>query len=295
MRSLPKAMFAAAALLLTLTVPAPYPLFAQNGPFNLDPGDPNRPEEPNKPDEPPSSCSETFTYHQPMPGAAAISIDSPCRRDVPLIFNVEGHPFHTAFDGAGHAEAIVPLFQAITHITWTDPGGAELKADVTFEDYDRTVQIVLLWDDPIDLDLRLIEPKGPFSADDAGNVHAGQPNTDFSHGYGVLVRADNGQAEGSHAEIYVLSSDHNPVLKETLKRGVIAQKVDFVTRDAVRKSPYCDGGEFAAPSFTVYRNVYGRSLPPAKKQFSALTCAAINQNSDRLFRVDPPVDLRPRS
>jgi len=290
--SLSKAMLASITLLVALTGPAACPSFAQNGPFDLDIGDPDHPDEPKQ--EPQPTCSETFTYHQPMPGAAVLSIDSPCRRDAAVIFNVEGHPFHTVFDSSGHAETIVPLFKAITHITWPDPSGAEQKADVTFEDYDRTVQIVLVWDDPVDLNLRLVEPKGLFSADEAGNVYAGQPNTDLSHGYGTLVRADDGQAEGTHAEIYVLSSDRNPVLKGTAKNGAIAQKVEFVTRDAARKTPYCDGGELAAPTFTIYSNVYGKARLPAKKKFGALACAAIPQNNDRLFGIDP-TNLKPRS
>ena len=70
----------------------------------------------------------------------------------------------------------VPLFQESSHITWNDAAGQEQKLDVHFDNFDRTVQIILLWDDPIDLDLRLIEPKGQFSADQAGNVYAGKPN-----------------------------------------------------------------------------------------------------------------------
>jgi hypothetical protein len=108
------------------------------------------------------------------------------------------------------------------------------------------------------------------------------------------TRADNGDGPGTHAEIYVLTEDRNPVLKGTSKTGVIAQKVDYVTRDVVHKGDYCDGGPLSAPYFTMYRNVYGRSKRD-HKQFNALACAAIDLSSNRLFRIDPPVDLRPRS
>lgn len=306
MRPLTKVMLAAVALTLATAGLAFRPALAQDdcvpSPFNLCTGgrpsdQPPHNEPPhNEPphDQPPANCTETLAQRQVMPGVLSLNLDSSCRRDVPLVFNVDGHPFNTVFNSAGHAEAVVPLFQATTHITWSDNTGAEQKLDVSFENYSDTVQIILIWDDPIDLDLRLVEPKGSFTADNAGNVYAAKPNTDFSNGYGVLARSDDGQAAGTHAEIYVLTKDRNPVVKGTLPRGFIAQKVDYVTRDAIRKDPFCDGGRLASPRFTIYRNVYGRTVPTNKYMFPALACDAIDESQNRLYRADPQVNLTPR-
>jgi len=84
------------------------------------------------------------------------------------------------------------------------------------------------------------------------------------------------------------------VLNGTLKRGVIAEKVDYVTRDQVAKGEYCDNGVLAAPYFTIIQNVYGHSRS-AKLGFKALACSVLTQSGERLFGVQPPVDLQPRS
>ncbi len=271
------------------------PAFAK---FITDTGDPNLPKKPEPqpaPQPPQPGCAETLTSDQPHPGAATLNVQSPCRRSGWIEFDVAGHPFSAAFDATGRAQAVVPLFGASTHVTWTDAGGTPQAVDIAFDNFDDTVQVVLLWTDPVDLDLRIVEPRGPFPANAAGNVSADRPNTDGQSGYGVLVRPDDGTAPGTHAEIYVLAKNRNPIRNETLSRGELVQKIGYATRELVRTEEYCDKGALAAPVFVVYRTSYGKARPPDKKQLPAVSCASIMENSDRLFRADPPIDLRKKS
>lgn len=214
----------------------------------------------------PGGCVDQVTVNETR-GIADLQIVNPCRKGTAL--SVKGGPLtlQANFDPQGKAQLRIPLFQETTDITWTSGDGATHKETVRFTGFRDAFRVGLVWRQPVDLQLHMVEPGGSVNGP-KGHVWRKQPNSDFQAGVGSL-QIDAGGASGTErVEVYDIPSQRNP------RSGLFKVYVDFAARGDIAAPPYCGTGELAAPSFEILVLRYGRLDTARKFGFRAEECGS---------------------
>lgn len=239
-----------------------------------------------------AECVEDLGVRRSWPGAAEIRVSSTCRAEGETIaLVIDSYAFTAAFDAQGQANAVVPLFGRLTLLNWRDADGGPRAELLEFPDYDRSIQIALIWAGEAELNLSLRESPGFFKteaeAGPEGDVGPDRPNLELDQGYGRMILADRGGSEGDHAQVYVLEGGRNPVLRGQRDRArieprVLANLEDDARREACRV--LAESGERA--HFTIHVNLYGQSRVE-RQALGAAACDAEASAEARTMRAEP--------
>jgi hypothetical protein len=151
----------------------------------------------------------------------------------------------TTFDKEGRARLQIPLFQESTDITWTAGDGPDKTETVRFAGARDAFRIALVWRQPLDLQLHVVEPGGTVNGVN-GHVWRKQRNEDFKSGIGGLQIDADGATGSDRIEVYDAPPARNP------RNGLFKVYVDFAARGDIAAPPYCGSGEMAAPSFDIW-------------------------------------------
>lgn len=148
-------------------------------------------------------------------------------------------------------------------ITLSMNEAAPITCKLDVADFNKIFRAVLRWHDPVQLELNVLEPGGRLT--ESGNVTGSQPNTDLDQGIGQMDLIGGIPADGATGEMSYFA-DGTAVPQD----GVFGFKVDFVSRGARPRPPYCDAGQLAAPRVDFILIANGRvtqskqTLPRAK-------------------------------
>ncbi|MFZ1896482.1 MAG: caspase family protein, partial [Rhodoplanes sp.] len=214
----------------------------------------------------PGGCADQVALTESH-GIADLQIINPCRKGTVLSVTAGPFALQANFDAQGKARLRIPLFQETTDIVWTGGDGKTNKESVRFTGFRDAFRVGLLWRQPIDLQLHVVEPGGSVNSP-KGHVWRNRPNADFQAGVGSL-RIDAAGASGAErVEVYDIPPQRNP------RNGLFKVYVDFVARGDTAAPPYCGTGELAAPSFEILVLRYGRLESARKFGFRAERCDA---------------------
>lgn len=195
-------------------------------------------------------CADQVSLNEAR-GVVDFRITSPCRPGAAFSVNAGPLSLQTAFDKEGKARLQIPLLQESTDVTWTAGDGTTKTEPVRFAGARDAFRIALVWRQPVDLQLHVVEPGGSVNGE-KGHVWRKQPNEDFKSGVGSLQIDADSAAGASRVELYDVPPARNP------HNGLFKVYVDFAARGDVAAAPYCGTGEMAAPSFEIWVLRYGR-------------------------------------
>lgn len=232
-----------------------------------------KPEEPKK-DDPriarvdpgPRGCADQVSVSEAR-GVVDFDISSPCRGGATLPVTAGKLSLQATLDKNGKARLRIPLFQESTEIAWTGVDGATKTETVRFNGFRDAFRIALVWRQPVDLQLHVVEPGGNVSGE-TGHVWRKRPNDDLKSGVGSLQVDAEGSPGAERIEVYDVAPARNP------RGGLFKVHVDFAARGDIAAPPYCGTSETAAPGFEIWVLRYGRLEPPRRFGFRAEECGS---------------------
>lgn len=226
-----------------------------------------RPEEKRASLEPrPSGCADQVALAESR-GIADLQIVNPCQKGKALSVTAGPLTLQASFDAQGTAQLRIPLFQETTDIAWTGADGKTSKQFVRFPGFRDAFRVGLVWRQPVDLQLHVVEPGSSVNSP-KGHVWRSRPNADFQAGVGSLQVDAAGASGAERVEVYDIPPQRNP------HGGLFKVYVDFAARGDTAAPPYCGAGELAAPSFEILVLRYGRLESARKFGFRAEACGA---------------------
>lgn len=173
----------------------------------------------------------------------------------------------------GTAQIALPLLSQTATVQTAD-GAAH---DVSWPEANRTIRVVLAWDQAVDLDLYVLEPGVSYNAFET-TAHAAGGDLD---GVGHMTRTSQGDG-GSGFEVY-----DSPQSSGVQGMGTVV--VADVSRGMTPTGAYCAGGALAGPDFHV---MSGGAEAPREVHFAfeKAECGAELSRGQYYRRVD---DIRP--
>lgn len=238
----------------------------------------SKPEQP-KPEEPkkdetktarvdpgPRGCADQVSVSEAR-GVVDFDISSPCRGGAVVPVTAGRLSLQATLDKNGKARLRIPLFQESTEIAWTSVDGAIKTETVRFNGIRDAFRIALVWRQPVDLQLHVVEPGGNVNGE-TGHVWRKRPNDDLKSGIGSLQIDAEGNPGAERIEVYDVAPARNP------RSGLFKVHVDFAARGDIAAAPYCGTSETAAPGFEIWVLRYGRLEQPRRFGFRAEECGS---------------------
>jgi len=147
--------------------------------------------------------------------------------------------FYALFNAEGHAELAFALLAPENKVTVRLSETPPIRCTVDVPDFDQFYRVVLVWRDPVQLALHVIEPGqrlGTF-----GHISPEKPNADRSQGIGVMDVVTGAPRDGSTGEVsYVIA---NP---RAIPPGRFFNfRLEYLTRGETPAPPYCDDNPLA--------------------------------------------------
>ncbi len=223
-------------------------------------------------------CADQVSLNEAR-GVVDFQISSPCRPGAAFSVNAGRLSLQTTFDKEGRARLQIPLFQESTDITWTVGDGSDKTETVRFAGARDAFRIALVWRQPLDLQLHVVEPGGTVNGVN-GHVWRKQRNEDFKSGIGGLQIDADGATGSDRIEVYDAPPARNP------RNGLFKVYVDFAARGDIAAPPYCGSGEMAAPSFDIWVLHYGRLESARRFSFRAEECGSPPKNRRPSYFAD---------
>lgn len=248
------------------------------------------------PAEPPP-CEERFELVEFWSGVARIEVSSPCRPvGAQIIFELpdQGYAFSADFDAEGRARRGVPLLGFLTRVEWRDAQGRLRRETLEFPRFAETIQVVLIWEGPVDMDLLVAERPGSFpQGEEVGgllhNITQRFPNAALQNGYGRLAMTDAGGSARHHAEVYVLEAGRNPT-RSAYASASITPSVELVLEGPEKREACRTQSLAGAIRFARHVYVYG-ALTTENAAFHSSVCRQ-NSRGGRVHRFNPVVFSR---
>ena len=183
-----------------------------------------------------------------------------------------------AFDGIANADGMaqinLPLLSETAVIQMAD--GAE--QEVTWPEANRTIRVVLAWDQPVDLDLYVLEPGQSYNTFE-GAAHAVAQTAEDA--LGRMVQTSEG-AQGLVFEVY-------DSVQNGGAQGYGTVVVTDVSRGMVPTGDHCGSGPLAGPDFYVMSGG-AEALQEVHFAFTKSECGSELSRGEYYRRVD---DIRP--
>ena len=155
---------------------------------------------------------------------------------------------------------------------------APITCSLTVPEFAKLYRVVLRWQEPVQLDLNVIEPGGRIG--ETGHVNASRPNGNLTQGIGVMDIIGAPPAEGSTAEVsYVV-----PNTAATPPNSVFGFRLDDVTRGGRPEAPYCDDHPLAAPQIE-FITIEGGTVTTRKMSVNRARCREKITDARRLMPI----------
>lgn len=190
-----------------------------------------------------ASCEDQAAFAEDH-GLVEVILSNPCRKGVAARIETEGLALRATFDDNGHARILLPLFHPEADIRWQTADETMKNKHVRFSGFHDALRVALIWHDPIDLDLHVVEPGAAFGAL-RGHV---SPHH-LTSGLGVMHVNARTQPTGDRVEVYDLMPERNP------HEGLFKVYVDVAAPDDAPRSSAC--GDLAEPEFQLRVLRYG--------------------------------------
>jgi hypothetical protein len=173
-------------------------------------------------------------------GLQRIHIFSPCRRNERVRASYGTHEQEAVFDQEGNADLAVAITddRSAINLSYSSGPGEPVQTDPA--GLATVYRITLQWDEPVDLNLHVVEPSGVVGG--KGDATAGNSAAGL---IGKIDLEDNGSGPGPFQESYVLPN--------RLERpsDILKVYVENVTRTREPFGPFCGQGEHAKIAVTL--------------------------------------------
>jgi hypothetical protein len=194
---------------------------------------------------PPSAapCEDLSAFTEER-GLVDVVLSNPCRKGVAARIEAEGLTLRAMFDDDGHARVLVPLFHSEADIRWQAADETMQNKHVRFAGFRDALRVAVIWHDPVDLDLHIVEPGATFGAP-RGHLSPDR----LTSGLGVMHVNRRAEPTGDRIEVYDLPPERNP------HEGLFKVYVDVAAPDTATRSAGC--GDLAGPEFQLLVLRYG--------------------------------------
>jgi hypothetical protein len=200
---------------------------------------------------------------------------SGCNEGEVVTLTYRDHAFDGVANADGAAQISLPLLSAKGLVQTAD--GAE--HDVAWPEANRTIRVVLAWDQPVDLDLYVLEPGQSYNTFETVAHADGAGASDGA--LGRMVRTAAG-AERLQFEVYDSQQNNGA-------QGYGTVVVSDVSRGMVPAGDHCGSGPLAGPDFYVMSGG-AEALQEVHFAFTKSACGAELSRGEYYRRVD---DIRP--
>lgn len=221
-----------------------------------------------------TSCSDVQLNSKALPaGRIEINLKSLCLSGRNVTFTYASHQFVRAVGSNGELQFVLDLFEGAAPLALKLPDGATTPVDLSGVDFKGVSKVAVLWSTPVNLDLHAQEYLA--SRGSPGHVWANSPGSldqsqaaarDGNKSRGFIGMSDDGQGEGTHAEVY--SFLHNP----NQRNGSVTLIIDYETRGDVPSGRYCGDGDLARIEVQVVRLRPGGRVEKETVRFGAVPC-----------------------
>ncbi|NVO28196.1 hypothetical protein HJ526_12245 [Donghicola sp. C2-DW-16] len=198
-----------------------------------------------------------------------------CTAGEPVALEYQKAKFHTTAAQDGSAALQVPLLEATSLVKTADGTDHE----VNWPEAARTIRVVLVWDEPIDLDLYVLEPGVSYNAFETA-PHKDRTDAAFGeHGRMVVT---SGADDATRFEVYDSLQSSGP-------QGLGTVVLSDVSRGMSPAGEFCGDGALAGPDFRV---MLGGAEKPQKVRFAfeKAACGSTLDSGQYYRRVD---DIHP--
>lgn len=142
--------------------------------------------------------------------------------------------FSAALDSAGRARISFALLARQNRFTVYLKEAAPIRCSLDVADFDKFYRVVLTWVDPVALNLHVVEPGRSMGG--FGHVNQNRPNTQLGEADGKMDVAIAHLDEGSSGQLsYVIAQPG-----DTVRSRLFSFRLEYVTRGATPKPPYCE-------------------------------------------------------
>jgi len=142
-------------------------------------------------------------------------------------------------DWAGRGRVSFALLAPVNSFTVLLTEAAPIRCGIDVPDFDKFYRVVLIWNDPVQLDLHVIEPgrmMGGF-----GSVSRDRSNAALKDADGQMDINMGPPAEGTSSQLsYVVARP-----TDSTQTRLFSFRMDYVTRGTTPKPPYCDESPLA--------------------------------------------------
>jgi hypothetical protein len=177
-------------------------------------------------------------------GLVDVVLSNPCRKGGAARIEAEGLTLRAMFGDDGHARVLVPLFHSEGDIRWQAADETMQNKHVRFAGVRDALRVAVIWHDPVDLDLHIVEPGATFGAP-RGHLSPDR----LTSGLGVMHVSHRSEPTGDRIEVYDLPPERNP------HDGLFKVYVDVAAPDTATRSAAC--GDLAGPEFQLRVLRYG--------------------------------------
>lgn len=190
-----------------------------------------------------SSCSDNINY-EVSNGTLHIYVTNHCRKGRQVTFEYEGKKYTAAFNNDGVADKKISLFKIINDITYDTIDGDTRHIEIRLSSLQDIIKVTLIWDDPVDLDLHVLEPNtaGNIMTTSPGHIFFHNKNEHHDSGLGFLDIDDTASGSGQHQENYVVE-------KSKLSHGILDVRVDYFARGNTPSGDKCGNGSLSTIPF----------------------------------------------
>lgn len=212
-------------------------------------------------------------------GIVTVEINDPARASTAARVAVGDWTFGGTFDSQGRLKLEAPLLSETAEVAWTDANGGPCQHSVRFSHFAQALEAAIVWSEPIDIKLHVVEPGAAFGAA-AGYLAAEQPNRTLQNGFGVLRQFGSELAGTVRAQSYAL-----PIGQERVKAQSASLYVGFASRGNPAKPPYCGNSDQATAHYTLVTLRYG-NVASRKLGFAPRECGYVFQGLSEYQKHD---------
>jgi len=167
-------------------------------------------------------------------GRASVEVDRPGAAGQKVRVEYDDETYVQEISEAGNARVSFALLAAANRFTVYLLGLAPVFCTLDEPDFDKFFRVVLIWQDPVLLDLHVVEPGRVLAS--FGSINRSRPNLDLRQGGGRMDVVTGAPADGATAQLsYVVA---RPSANTQTK--LYSFRMEYLTRGSLPRPPYCE-------------------------------------------------------
>lgn len=203
-------------------------------------------------------------------GRALIEITRPEGAGRKVTVDYGQDSFVTSFDAKGVARLAIAMTEPENTLEIRMMETPPITCTVKVEDFKKLYRAILVWTDPVRLDLDVLEPgRGPGGP---GHINRVRPNSDGSQGIGELDVSIAGTEDGGSGQSSYVVADVSKLPRD----GMMVLRAEYTSRGAQPQAPFCgnhpkavirfdllilEGGRVSKRAYTTSRASCGEPMP----------------------------------